>query len=89
MHWMKRYIFDDKQMQNGLIHYSGGIFDPKLDILFDNHLSVAVHDCGYHTQNMALCLSLLFYIAANVNNMQIFLLCVNYIVVIMMTGHIR
>ena len=57
MQWLKRYIFC-QQMQNRLIHYLGGIFYPKLDILFDDHLSVAVHNYGYHTQNMALCLCL-------------------------------
>ena len=81
-------IFDNNQMQNGLIHYIGGIFQPKLDILFGDRLSGSVCYCGYHTQNMTLCLSLVFQIVADVDDMQIFLLSMNYVIV-MMIGHVR
>ena len=71
MCWLKQQIFDDKQMQNSSIHYSEGIFYPKLDILFNDRLSSAVCDCGYHSQNIALCLSLVFQIVADIDDMQI------------------
>lgn len=80
-------IFDNNQMQNGLIHYIGGIFWPKLDILYDDCLSGSVC-CCYHTQNMTMCLSLVFQIVADVDDMQIFLLSMNYVIV-MMIGHVR
>ena len=88
------HIFLDKEIENKsfypqvvcdyfLFHLASGFF-PKLDIL-----SVAIHDCGYLTQNMALRLTLVFWIVAGINDMHMFLLIMNYVVAAMMIDRVR